>query len=544
MARTLDTPRVARVHRATDWPLRLVVFTGGAVSIGIELAASRLLAPFFGTSLFIWATLIGLVLIYLSVGYIVGGKLADRYPDANVLYAITAIAAFVTGLIPLVSRPILAASITAFSAFSLGGFYGSLLGTIVLFAIPVTLLGCVSPYAIRLSVESLTGAGNTAGSLYALSTVGSILGTFVPTFLLIPRIGTFRTFYSFAVVLLAVSAFGLITIPVPGRRRGLVAVSLVLLGVTLLVASFGASGFVRPVDDTHSLVYQGESAYNFIQVVQDADSHAYELLLNEGHAIHSIYYPQEAATNQPLTRGPWDYFVLGPYFTPGARTTSVHDVCFVGLAAGTGARRMTQAFGPNLQIDGVEIDPKIVEVGQRYFAMTEPNLHVIIEDGRYYLKATTKRYDVVAVDAYKQPYIPFQLTTKEFFTEARDHLNPNGTLIVNAGRSATDYRLVEVISQTMRAVYPHVFTIDTQNYTNTMVIGSLDPNATLADFTRNINAEALVNPNSPVVSVGNAALQYGKMAEVPPGPMVFTDDLAPVEDLVDRIILDYARNGK
>lgn len=544
MARTLDTPRVARVHRATDWPLRLVVFTGGAVSIGIELAASRLLAPFFGTSLFIWATLIGLVLIYLSVGYIVGGKLADRYPDANVLYAITAIAAFVTGLIPLVSRPILAASITAFSAFSLGGFYGSLLGTIVLFAIPVTLLGCVSPYAIRLSVESLTGAGNTAGSLYALSTVGSILGTFVPTFLLIPRIGTFRTFYSFAVVLLAVSTFGLITIPVPGRRRGLVAVSLVLLGVTLLVASFGASGFVRPVDDTHSLVYQGESAYNFIQVVQDADSHAYELLLNEGHAIHSIYYPQEAATNQPLTRGPWDYFVLGPYFTPGARTTSVHDVCFVGLAAGTGARRMTQAFGPNLQIDGVEIDPKIVEVGQRYFAMTEPNLHVIIEDGRYYLKATTKRYDVVAVDAYKQPYIPFQLTTKEFFTEARDHLNPNGTLIVNAGRSATDYRLVEVISQTMRAVYPHVFTIDTQNYTNTMVIGSLDPNATLADFTRNINAEALVNPNSPVVSVGNAALQYGKMAEVPPGPMVFTDDLAPVEDLVDRIILDYARNGK
>jgi len=544
MARTLDTPRVARAHRATDWPLRLVVFTGGAVSIGIELAASRLLAPFFGTSLFIWATLIGLVLIYLSVGYIVGGRLADRYPDANVLYGITAIAAFVTGLIPLISRPILAASITAFAAFSLGGFYGSLLGTVVLFAIPVTLLGCVSPYAIRLSVESLTGAGNTAGSLYALSTVGSILGTFVPTFLLIPRIGTFRTFYCFAVILLAVSAFGLISIPVPGRRRGLVAVSLVLLGVTLLVAGFGASGFVRPVDETHSLVYQGESAYNFIQVVQSADSGAYELLLNEGHAIHSIYYPQEAATNQPLTRGPWDYFVLGPYFTPGARTTSVHDVCFVGLAAGTGARRMTQAFGPDLQIDGVEIDPKIVEVGQRYFAMTEPNLHVIIEDGRYYLKATTKRYDVVAVDAYKQPYIPFQLTTKEFFTEARDHLNPNGTLIVNAGRSTTDYRLVEVISQTMRAVYPHVFTIDTQNFTNTIVIGSMDPNATLADFTRNINGEASVNPNSPVVSVGNAALQYGKMAEVPPGPMIFTDDLAPVEDLVDRIILDYARNGK
>lgn len=543
MARTLDTPLVARSQGTTDWPLRLVVFTGGAVSIGIELAASRLLAPFFGTSLFIWATLIGLVLIYLSVGYVIGGKLADRYPDANVLYGITAVAAFVTGLIPLISRPILAASITAFSAFSLGGFYGSLLGTVVLFAIPVTLLGCVSPYAIRLSVQSLAGAGNTAGSLYALSTVGSILGTFIPTFLLIPRIGTFRTFYLFAVVLLTVSAFGLITVPAPRRRRGLITVSLVLLCVMLFVASFGASGFVRPVDNTHALVYQGESAYNFIQVVHSTDSGANELLLNEGHAIHSIYYPEAAATNQPLTRGPWDYFVLAPYFTPGARTTSLHDVCFIGLAAGTGAGRMTQSF-PNLQIDGVEIDPKIVEVGQKYFAMTEPNLHIIVEDGRYYLKATTKHYDVIAVDAYKQPYIPFQLTTKEFFTEARDHLNPNGTLIVNAGRSATDYRLVDVISQTMRAVYPHVFTIDTQNFTNTMVIGSTDPNASIADFTKNIEAESFVNPNSPVVAMGNTAIQSGKMQDRPPGPMVFTDDLAPVEDLVDRIILDYARKGE
>lgn len=544
MFRTLDHPSVAAetplAPSRVDWYLRVVVFVSGAVSIGIELAASRLLAPFFGTSLFIWANLIGLTLIYLSVGYAVGGRIADRWPTATVLYAITATAAFVTGLIPLIARPILAKSLEAFTAVSLGGFYSSLVGTLILFAVPVTLLGCVSPFAIRLALESVSGAGNTSGSLYALSTVGSIVGTFVPTFLLIPRIGTFRTFYLFSLTLLAASLVGLLrTAPSVHRTRLLVAAA-ILLAIMVGLAGFGQRGFVRPVEGNRAIIWQGESAYNFIQVAENRDSGAYELYLNEGHAIHSLYYPKQ--TEQPLSNGPWDYFAVAPFFVANQRADTIKDVCIIGLAGGTVAQRMTELYGPGLKIDGVEIDPKIVDVARRYFNLDEPGLRVIVQDGRYYLRATTKRYDVVGVDAYHQPYIPFQLTTKEFFQEAYDHLNDGGTLIVNAGRTNTDFRLVDVISQTMRAVFPNVYLIDTPAFTNTMVIGTKEP-AAVTNFAANMDAIRAVTPNSPLVTLGDAALRDGHIREAERGPKVFTDDLAPVEDLIDRILLDYARKG-
>jgi spermidine synthase len=547
LVRTLDRLLAASEdalipHPRVDWYLRVVVFIGGGVSIGIELAASRLLAPFFGTSLFIWANLIGLTLIYLSIGYAVGGRIADRWPSATLLYTITAVAAFVTGLIPLIASPILARSLDAFTALSLGGFYGSLVGTLILFAVPVTLLGCVSPFAIRLALDSVSGAGNTSGSLYALSTVGSIVGTFVPTFLLIPRIGTFRTFYLFALILLAASVIGLSRTPATHRRTQLLTVAAVLLLVMVAIAAFGQRGFVRPIDEgNRAIIWQGESAYNFIQVAENRDTGAYELYLNEGHAIHSLYYPNQSP--QPLSNGPWDYFTVAPFFVANQSPDAIKTACVIGLAGGTVADRMTQEFGPNLQIDGVEIDPKIVDVARTYFNLNEPNVHVIVQDGRYYLRSTEKKYDMIAVDAYHQPYIPFQMTTKEFFQEVYDHLNANGTVVVNAGRTASDYRLVDVISDTMRSVFPNVYLIDTPAYTNTMVIGTRDPSV-IGNFAHNIDSIQARTPNSPLVTLGDEAIRDGRLREGLPGPKIFTDDLAPVEDLIDRILLNYARNGE
>ncbi|MCA1669968.1 MAG: fused MFS/spermidine synthase, partial [Thermomicrobia bacterium] len=498
------------------------------------------LAPFFGTSLFIWANLIGLTLIYLSIGYAVGGRIADRWPHISLLYGITAVAAFVTGLIPVLAQPILAKSLTAFVAVSLGGFYGSLVGTLVLFAVPVTLLGCVSPFAIRLALASVSGAGNTSGSLYALSTVGSIVGTFVPTFLLIPRIGTFRTFYLFAIVLLVVSLIGLFRAPRTDNRTRLLVAAAVLLVLMLGVAAFGHRGFVRPVEGGRQIIWQGESAYNFIQVGRNPANGANELYLNEGHAIHSLYYPGDAI--QPLSNGPWDYFAVAPFFQANERLAAIKDVCIIGLAGGTVAQRMDQIYGAGVKIDGVEIDPKIVEVARQFFNLDASHVNVIVQDGRYYMRTTNKRYDVIAADAYHQPYIPFQLTTQEFFREAYDHLNDNGTFIVNAGRSNTDFRLVNVISDTMRSVFPNVYLIDTPAFTNTMVIGTKNP-TTLANFAANINAVRQTDPNSALVTLGDAAIKDGHLREAVPGPQIFTDDLAPVEDLIDRILLDYARKG-
>jgi len=203
-------------HTREGWLLLLLVFVAGMASLAVEMSASRLLAPYFGTSLFVWANLIGLLLLYLTIGYYLGGRLADHYPRPTMLYGITSIAALCIGVIPLVSYPILNWCLTTFATYSIGVFYGSLVSIILLFALPIILLGCVSPFAIRLRVEQVGKTGRTAGHLYALSTAGSILGTFLPVLVFLPNIGTYQTFLVFAAALFVVSLLGLL---VTHRKR-------------------------------------------------------------------------------------------------------------------------------------------------------------------------------------------------------------------------------------------------------------------------------------------------------------------------------------
>src|SRR5256714_11132781 len=204
------------------WLLIVLVFVSGACSLAVELSASRLLAPYFGTSLFVCSNLMRLIFLYLPIGYYLGGRLADRYPRPTVLYLLTTSAAFLIGLIPFISRPILGWSLSSFASYSISVFYGSLVSVILLFAIPMILLGCVSPFAIRLTIERVGKSGRTAGQLYAISTAGSILGTFLPVLWLIPTIGTRMTFFVFALALLLMSIIGLVATRVdnlpPGQR--------------------------------------------------------------------------------------------------------------------------------------------------------------------------------------------------------------------------------------------------------------------------------------------------------------------------------------
>src|SRR5690242_5711200 len=224
------------VGRTTQgWVLILLVFVAGAASLAVELSASRLLAPYFGTSLFVWANLIGLILLYLTIGYYLGGRLADRFPRPRVLYTLTTVAAFLIGVIPFLARPILSWSQSSFANFSISIFYGSLVSVILLFAIPMILLGCVSPFAIRLRISQVGKSGRTSGQLYAISTAGSIVGTFLPVFLLIPNIGTYRTFFTFAVALLLVSIAGLASIRLDDPRTRNRRVDKRLLSILLLM---------------------------------------------------------------------------------------------------------------------------------------------------------------------------------------------------------------------------------------------------------------------------------------------------------------------
>ena len=488
-------------------------------SLGVEFGASRLLAPYFGTSLYVWGVLIGLILIYLSAGYVIGGRLADRHPRPEVLYQITAWAGLWIGLIPLVSYPILLLSQQGFKELSVGLVAGTLFAVVILFAAPVILLGCVSPFAIRLLLRDVESGGNTAGRVYALSTAGSILGTFLPVFWFIPSYGTRPTLEGFGLVLVAISVVALWPWP---RRRFYAAFA----AAVILAWIFLPSG-IKPPQVGH-LVYEKESPYGYIQVVQDGTRT--ELILNEGEAIHSIY-----DTASLLTGGPWDYMAVADAFRPAQSAEAPpRDVAILGLAGGTAARQLTAAYGSNVQITGVEIDPDILDVAHRYFHLDEPNVHSVVADARYWIDTTSSKYDVVVMDAYRQPYIPFHLTTREFFSEVRDHLRPNGVAVVNAGRTATDYRLVDAIASTMAAVYSTVFLVDVPEFNNTLVYGTMEP-VTVADVQHNLQ---LIH--EPVAQdVARSVVDEGDLRVSPYHGQVFTDDLAPVERLIDEIILSY-----
>jgi spermidine synthase len=504
--------------------LRVLVFAGGFASIGVELTASRLLAPFFGSSTFIWASLIGSTLAFLALGYFLGGRLADRRPEPVVLYAVTAIAAVAIGMIPFVARPLLTGSLDAFRQLDAGAFYGSLVGTLLLLAPPVTLLGFISPFAIRLQLLDVASAGKTAGSLYALSTIGSIAGSFVPALVLIPLIGTAATFFTLSLALLVPAVSGLVVV----RARS-VALATGFAAFAVPVLALAAPAGVRP-PDRGILLDERESAYNYIQVVDEDGRRS--LILNDGHAVHSVYDPDEL-----LTGGPWDYFMVAPQLVEGAAEPEPQDVLLIGLAGGTVARQLTAAYGP-IPIVGVEIDPEINEVARQYFALDElPNVDVVVADGRYALRTSDATFDLIGVDAYRQPYIPFQLTSREFFQDVSAHLRPGGVAVVNAGRTRTDFRLVEALGTTMRDVFPYVVAIDVDRYSNTILVGSQLP----------LSADALIQnvgrrpETSPLRVVAGWSLASGNIRAIEPGGPVFTDDRAPVERVIDQMIFDAAR---
>ncbi|TMD68116.1 MAG: spermine synthase [Chloroflexi bacterium] len=493
--------------------LIILVFISGMTSLALEMCASRLLAAYFGTSLFIWANLIGLILVYLTTGYFIGGRLADRYPSEQVLCTITAMAALSISILPFISQVILTWSITGLEQVSVSIFFSSLLGTILLFAVPVTLLGLVSPFAIRLVTKELGRSGKTSGSLYAISTFGSILGAFLPVLWLIPTFGVRRTLLIFGVMLFTASLWGL-------RPRWRPAFSLVLIALVLPLG---------PLKNIPDLIYEQESLYNYIQVTQLPDG-TRELILNEGQAIHSIYYPNPKTV---LTGWYWDYFLAAPYFNARFTPQKLHRVGIIGLAAGTIAHQFTKVYGP-VSIDGVEIDPSIIDVGRRYFAMNEPNLHVHVQDGRTYLETTQAQYDVVAIDAFQQPYIPFQLTTREFFSTIRSHLSSTGVVALNTAHTTHDYRLVQAFVNTMSKVFPSVYVFDVPGTFNTEIMATVQPTSittfrqNLAQFTPSSIMGQVASEVSPVVTQGRSD-----------GGIVFTDDRAPIEQITDQLLLNY-----
>jgi spermidine synthase len=489
-------------------PLALVVFVVGSASLGSEIAAARLLAPYFGASTTVWANTIATVLVALSLGYWLGGKLADRHPLHHHMCALVLGAAVGLAAVPFVARPFLDAAVGALSDISAGAFLGSLLGVLVLVAGPVLLLGAVAPYAIRLSLTEVATSGATAGRLYAISTAGSLVGTFVAALVLIPFAGTRRTFLVFAFALALVAALGM-------RRRWLV----VPLALAALVAL--PTGQIKPAEDGEKVIYETDTEYQYARVLERPDG-TRTLELNEGLARHSLYRP-----GSYLTSDYWDGFLVDPRAVLRAPP---RRVAILGNAAGTTARAYGHYF-PASAIDAVEIDSRVTDIGRRYFDMRAPHLRTFAEDARPYLRRTGERYDAIFVDAYRQPYIPFYLTTNEFFELCRSRLEPGGVVVINVGHPRGDQRLERDLTRTLTTAFGSVLR-DPIEPTNTLLIASA---AAASPATLGAQADALPRELQPLARVAAR-----RIARPLTGGEVFTDDRAPVEWLIDASIVKYA----
>jgi len=508
--------------------LFFTAFVTGLVSLAVELASARLLGAYFGASNLVWATIIGLILLYLTAGYFLGGRWADRDPRPLTLYRIVAWAGVAVALVPVVARPVLVRAADAFDALQLGILLGAFVSVMVLLVVPVTLLGMVSPFVIRIVTRRTAEAGRMAGRVYAVSTLGSFVGTFLPDLVLVPWLGTRRTFLLLG-LLLTVTALGGILQVHPRAWWRYVWMPLLIVALWWLWAS-------GPLKRTPGQVFEAESSYNYIQVLASGD-YRY-LRLNEGQGVHSIYHPTQLAYY-----GAWMEMLAAPFFNaPPYRPQDVHRVAIVGLAAGTVARQATAAFGP-VPIDGYEIDAEIIRVGKRYFGLDAlPNLHAYAEDGRVGLRRSPYRYDLIVLDAYRPPYIPWHLTTREFFQIVQAHLTPTGAVAVNVGAAPDDLTLVNAIAATLHTVFPSVYAVQVPQTFNVVVYATAQPTV-FENLAANL-AFLLQDPAPSDLLVQSLSIAEAHRLEPDwQHGEVFTDDRAPVALLTDRMVLRFLLEG-
>lgn len=507
--------------------LFITVFFSGMTALAVEMSASRLIGNVYGSSNLVWASVIGLILIYLSAGYWLGGKIADKSPNFHTFYSIILWGSLSIALVPMASRPLLRLTANAMDGYQVSILAGSFVTILILFIIPVTLLGMVSPFALKLALKDAHNIGKTAGMLSAVSTLGSFVGAFLPVLILIPTIGTYRTFLFFSSVMFIVGSIGLIKYV--GRKKWLKFswMPILILGLWL----FGVRGADKA---TEGLIYETESSYNYIQVIEK-DGYRF-LRLNDGQGMHSVYHPTQLNYN-----GPWSQVLAAPFFNPYPHSPeSVNRIAIVGLAAGTTARQANAVF-EDIEIDGFEIDPKIVEAGQTYFDMTQSNLNVIEQDGRWGLAHSPHKYDIISIDAYRPPYIPWHMTTVEFFQIVFDHLTDDGVMAINIGRSPIDRTLVNDLGTTIEQVFPGTFVMDIPESFNTMLFAAKKPMGSWDDFLKNYSM--LHDSQAAPLLIEAMGVTY--LNKQPPikKTQVYTDDRAPIELLTNKIVVDFILSG-
>lgn len=494
--------------------LYMTEFFAGMSVMAVELGASRLLAPYFSSSQIVWTIIIGTIMIAMALGNIWGGRSADKNPDPDRLYLRLIIAAVWIAAIPLVGKYIILGISAALVLTVSSNFLvlAAFLACMVIFVFPLFLLGTVTPSLVKYTVDSLSDSGKTVGTLGAFNTIGSIIGTFLPTFVTIPAVGTSVTFLIFSGILLLL---GLLYFW--NRRTGKRACA-VSIALFVLCSVFGSpDSFAFWEKD---LVYEGESIYNYLQVKETDQSvilstnvlFGVQSILNKNRALTGMYY---------------DYALAAPLMAGMAENPAL-DILVLGMGTGTFARQCRTYFD-RTSVEGVEIDGKITKLAEQYFELPE-DVTVSTYDGRAYLQAVDKKYDVILVDAYQDITIPFQMSSVEFFTLVRDHLSENGIMVVNMNmKSDGEDGMNAWLSDTIASVFDEVYTADVRGSTNRELFASVNPDM-LAWM--DLGAEQLKDSGL----ADMMAEVRGSLIPYRAGNRILTDDRAPVEVLGMRVI--------
>ena len=540
--------------------LLVVVFVCGAVLMAFEMVGSRILAPEFGSTVFVWGSLIGVFLGALSLGYLVGGRLSDKWPSFSVLGAIIAVAGLIILVVPLYAP----ACSRWIDKGNPGSSTNPLFASVLLFFVPSVLLGMVSPYAVRLQARSVHTMGNVAGKLYALSTLGSIAGTLLATFWMIPSFGTSNMVKGLGLTLVAASLLALVPRLLARASRGGMAGTGTGVAAAVILCLVPSPSFI-PLEKGERLVAEVDSPYQHIGVVlvpadnkKEGADWGVRLVFDE--YIQSEVYvesgdPTDVKIKEPYTSGAkyTDMLQLPFVFRPDAKR-----VCIVGGGGGV-LPTILRRDHPDLEVDVVELDPAVVELAERYFGFTpnDEKLRTIIQDGRIYLRDCTERYDIIILDAFTGGRPPFHLLTREFLEIVKSRLTDRGVVHLNIISALSDDhvkgRLYRSMHNTFRAVFgkDHVYVFpkwydprwDYHSYgarthginiellaTNFDTIPNPLPKERIVELARTLHSSGRIKIASIPIHASN--YQPAERDKAFPNDPPLTDDYAPVDVMV------------
>jgi len=507
--------------QALRWTLFFAAFAAGFEITGIEIALGRLLAPHFGSSLTVWAAIIASVIAALSVGYPLGGWLADRRPGPSLpLIALLGGGIFGAGFgiaVPHWLR--VALSGVAFTGVE---FWGRLSLALLLFSLPCILLASVPPAVLRMTLRDRSTTGRDAGLLYALGSIGSVLGILLPALWWIPLLGVRVTFLLLGAAALIPAALGLLSHGAGAHKK---TATMALLLFFALMAVPEATRL--PEEAGTQVLYDRDSGLQRIRVTaSDRGEHRTRWLqLNEGWSVHSWLREPDYVTGDV-----WDWMALSALI-PQPRDGRT-DVLIVGLAGGTVSNLITRVLAPMLgdvEITGVELDPEVIAVADRYLDLDRSQLTTVVADGRVWLRDSDAKFDLIILDAYHQPSIPAHMATIEFFENVHSHLSADGLAVLNVYAPAEESRILSGVGATWSAVFP-----DAQLLRGPTANG-MASHLLLGGPAVPIESAHIALTQIPAsIRAGWRLYQNVQDLSIAPGVQPWTDDRAPIELLTDR----------